>query len=845
MRFASLEWFLLLPLLAAAGWFWRGLRLEKPLRLLCLIFIVLPLVKPEVRRQGDGLDLWVMVDRSDSAWDLLRPRVAEWETILNKSKGPDDHLFFVDFAAEAVTRGAELKAGADGQTYDGLRNATRLNSAAAFALAQMPPDRAARMLALTDGYSTEPLDGLAERLVKQAVPLDYRLPPRETLNDYRVAAFILPRRAQLREALLGEAVVLGGRDATVPVEIFRNGQNIGRREVAVKDGVGRLRFTDRIAAPGACHYEIRLLPADDAIAGNNAASQWVEVQGGPRVLLVTAYQDDPLAEVLRVQGFEVQMVSALGELNIGSLSGAKVVVLNNVPAYKLDSKFVRGLDFFVNHQGGGLAMMGGKYSFAAGGWFGSPVEPLLPVSMELKQEHRKMAIAMAIVMDRSGSMAMTAPGTSVTKMSLADEGAARAIELMGDNDLVCVIPVDSLAHPLSPLVQVGPNRGSLQNTVRRVESTGGGIFCYTGLKAAWDILKTAQVGQRHVILFADAADAEEPGDYIKLLAELQKEKCTVSVIGMGTEKDSDAEFLKDVARRGNGRIFFNANPNELPALFAQETVTIARSAFIEEPLALKATPGWMEMAASPLDWLPKIDGYNLSYLRPGASQAAISGDEYAAPLVSFWQRGTGRVAAVAFPMGGDFSKLTREWKNYGGFSQSLIRWLMGEQVPTGAGLRTVVEGSRLKTDLFFDETWNARVAANAPELLLAQGADGAVRHVPWERLAPGHFRASMDVASTDYLRGAVKIGVVALPFGPVNVVSNPEWAFDKVRLEELKAVSARSGGRERVDLSDVWHAPRMPAWRNVQRWLLIGLLVALLLEAWQTRTGWSPGRASQ
>ncbi|MEI6536812.1 MAG: vWA domain-containing protein, partial [Verrucomicrobiaceae bacterium] len=425
----------------------------------------------------------------------------------------------------------------------------------------------------------------------------------------------------------------------------------------------------------------------------------------------------------------------------------------------------------------------------------------------------------------------------------AKADAARAIDLMGDNDMVCIIPVDSAPHPLSPLVQVGPNRGSLQNTVRRVESMGGGIFCYTGLKAGWDVLKGAQVGQRHIILFADAADAEEPGDYKNLLAEMQKEKCTVSVIGLGTEKDSDADFLKDIALRGNGRIFFNADPKELPALFAQETVTIARSAFIEEPVALKATPGWMEMAASPLDWLPKIDGYNLSYLRPGASQAAVSGDDYAAPLVSFWQRGTGRVAAVSYPMGGDFSKLTREWKNYGGFSQSLVRWLMGIQMPAGAGLRTVVEGSRLKSDLFFDETWNERVAAHAPELLLVQGADGAARREPWERLAPGHFRASFDVASADYLRGAVKIGDVALPFGPVNVVSNPEWAFDKARLEEMKAVSARSGGRERVDLSDVWHATRMPAWRNMQHWLLIGLLLALLLEAWQTRAGWTLRRS--
>lgn len=839
MRFASPEWFLLAPLLAASGWFWRGMRLEKPLRVLCLLLLVLLLARPQMRRSGDGIDLWVLVDHSDSAKDLLQPRLAEWETILDKSKGAADRLFFIDFAAESVKRGALIRAGANGAEFDGARNATRLNSAATFALAQMPPDRNARLLAMTDGFSTEPLDGLAEKLVKQSVPFDYRLPPRDSTNDYRVASFVLPRRVQLREAMLGEVVLLGGHDARVPLELFRDGQSIGRREVPVENGVGRLRFTDRLAAPGAYRYEVRLMPADDAVPGNNTASQWTEVQGGPRVLLVTSYEDDPLGDALRAQGFEVGVVTDLSTVNVGALSGAKVVVLNNVPVYKLDSTFVRGLDFFVNQQGGGLAMIGGKTSFAAGGWFGSPVEPLLPVSMELKQEHRKLAVAMAIVMDRSGSMAMTVPGTTLHKMDLADEGAARAVGLLGDNDLISIIPVDSTAHPLSPLVQVGPNRGELQNSARRVESMGGGIFTYTGLKAGWESLKTAPVGQRHVILFADAADAEEPGDYVNLLAEMAKEKCTVSVIGLGSEKDRDADFLKDVAKRGGGRIFFNADPNELPALFAQETVSVARSAFIEEPVELKSTPGWLEMAAAPLDWLPKVDGYNLCYLRPGATQAAVTGDDYAAPLVAFWQRGTGRVAAVTFPTGGDFSKLTRAWKNYGGFAQSLARWLMGNQLPAGLGLRTSLEGSQLNADLYYDESWSARIAAHAPELVVSDGADGKLRPVPWERLAPGHFRATLELEGDKYLRGAVKIGDAALAFGPVNAIANPEWSFDQARLDELREVSVRSGGAERVDLSDVWRAPRPPAWRDLQSWLLMALAVALLLEAWQTRAGWT------
>ena len=457
MRFASPEWFLLLPLLLVAGWFWRGWRLGRPLRVLCLLLVVFLLAQPQWRRSSDGLDLWVLVDRSDSAIGLLTPHLTEWESILQKSKGSADRMIFVDFAAEALKRGAELRAGAGGEEYDGPTNATRLNSALRFTLAQMEPDRASRLLVFTDGYSTEPLEDMAERLTKQGVPLDYRLPPRGTENDYRIAAFSLPARAQLREAVLGEVLILGGHDATVPAEVRRDGQLIGTHEVPVKDGSGRLRFADRPGTPGAHRYEVRITPADDAFPGNNIAQRWLEVQAGPRVLLVTAYNDDPLALALKAQGFAVEIVTDLATLHLGSLSGAKAVVLNNVPAYKLDSQFVRGLDFFVNQQGGGLAMIGGKTSFAAGGWFGSPAEPLLPVSMEMKQEHRKLAVAMAIVMDRSGSMSVTVPGTSIPKMSLADEGAARSIELLGDNDMIIVIPTDTAPHPLSAgLVAVGP-----------------------------------------------------------------------------------------------------------------------------------------------------------------------------------------------------------------------------------------------------------------------------------------------------------------------------------------------------------------------------------------------------
>ena len=841
MRILAPHWLLLLPMLAAAGWFWPQLGLFRPWRVACVVCVIALLIQPQIRYKSDGLDLWVLVDRSDSARDVLSAKLPEWEQILEHSKGAKDRMHFVDYAAEAVKRGAILAAGST--EFSGQRTATRTSTALGYALAQMEADRAARLLVLTDGFSTEPLEGLAERLLKQEVALDYRLANASLAGDVRLLALSLPRRVLPREAFMVEVVAAADVDASVPVEILRNGQSMGQREVVLKQGIGRLRFVDRLVTPGAYRYVARLLPSQDSLPGNNVATQWVEVQSGPRVLLATAYQNDPMVEVLRTQGFEVEVVTDLATLKVGALSAVKAVVLNNVPAYRVPSEFLSALNFFVNEQGGGLAMIGGKTSFAAGGYFGSPVEPLLPVSMELKQEHRKLALAVAIVMDRSGSMGMTTP-SGQKKMELANEGAARAIELLGDSDQVSVIAVDSAAHVIAPMTPVGPNKEKLVSVTRRIAVAGGGIFVYTGLRKAWQELQMAHVGQRHVILFADATDAEEPGEYVKLIKEMKKEKVSISVIGMGTEQDQDAEFLKDIAQRGNGRIFFD-EATELPAIFAQETVAVARSAFLEEPVSVQGTAGWVELASTPMKWLAQADGYNLSYLKPGATQAAVTNDEYAAPLLAFWQRGAGHVAAVSFPLGGDFSAKTRGWPQYGDLVQSLTRWLMGEDVPPGLGLRVGMDGSRLNADLFYDETWNDRIATSVPQLILAQGAEGKTMPQAWERLSPGHYRASIDVAGDQWLRGAVRVGNAAFPFGPMNAATNPEWSFDAARVAELKTLSTRTGGSERVDLSDVWRAESPLAWRGIEPSLLIALLLALIIEAWVTRTGGSRARKTR
>ena len=827
LRLAAPQWLLLLPALALLAWWMSRARLWLPLRAVCLILLILFLAQPEMRRQGAGLDLIVLVDRSASISSEMAASRPEIERLLESNKGADDRVVYVDFASAPVRRDAAL-------AFESPTTETRLRLATEYALAQKDRARAARLLALTDGYSTEDLAGLSEKLQAANVPLDLRLLGTKDQEDFRITRITAPQRVRPGEAFLIEAQAEGALEAKVPYEILSDGRKAGDGVVEFHGGRGSIRVTGRSYEAGARHYEVRLLPGRDGRPGNNSAQCWVEVSDGPNVLLLTAYPDDPLAGVLRAQGIKVEVVSDFTRLHPGMLSGPRTVILNNVPAHLIPADFLASMEFFVEGQGGGLLMTGGKFSFGSGGYFQSKIDPLLPVSMELRQEQRKLAVAMVIVLDRSGSMALGA-GPGVTKMDLADEGAARAVELLGPSDAVAVFAVDSEAHPVVPLSQIGGDAKKIGSEVRRIESAGGGIFVYTGLAAAWAELQKATAGQRHIVLFADAADAEEPGDYKALMAKIVEEGATVSVIGLGLPTDSDAAFLQDVAARGNGRMFFNADPSQLPAIFAQETVAIARSAFLKDPVAVVDAGGWLEIASRSMAWPAQVDGYNLSYLKPNATAAAVTGDEYKAPLVAFWQRGAGRAAAISFPIGGDHSQSFRAWGQAGDFEQTLVRWLLPKPAPPGISLRLRVVGEDLTIELLHDGEWTRKLAEQAPRLLIAAGSNARAAEIPWEKIEPGRYAARVGIPPGQWIRGVVQAGGEQWPFGPVSAGVDPEWNLSPDRLQALRAVSKASGGREITDLRDVWHLPREPEFGSIGNWVLVLLLVCFLAEIAVTR----------
>src|SRR5262245_61917214 len=206
--------------------------------------------------------------------------------------------------------------------------------------------------------------------------------------------------------------------------------------------------------------------------------------------------------------------------SLDSLAQNSGVLIENVPAEKITTRGMESIASWISEAGAGLMMTGGKRAYGPGGYFKSPLEPILPVSMELRQEHRKLALAIVVAMDRSGSMGVSVGGGR-TKMDLANLAAVQVLDMLTPMDEFGVVAVDSVSHIIADLQNVDESK-SVRNRILKVDSGGGGIFIFEALTTAADMLLQAESGTRHIILFADAADSEEAGKYRDLLQQCEQ-----------------------------------------------------------------------------------------------------------------------------------------------------------------------------------------------------------------------------------------------------------------------------------------------------------------------------------
>lgn len=649
------------------------------LRAVALAMVVLGMTRPVLRLAERAGMVIVVADRSESMPPNAAAVQKEIIELLQKSMGQRNMLGVVAFGRRAVVECAPQQGGFHGFNADVGPDQSCLADAIETALDLVPVGTGARLLVLSDGKWTglDPVTAAA-RAAGRGIPIDYRLLARPQAGDVAIRSFQVPDVAQPGQGILLTAWVSAPAEQEVRYQLRRGEKIIASGTRRVDAGLTRLMFRDRAPEAGVCEYKLTVEPAEpEPVPENNTARALLTVRGAARVLLVSETGPDScLARLLRAGGLNVtarmpeQCMWTLEEL-----AQFNAVVLENVPAGKVGSTGLETLAAWVEETGSGLMLTGGRKAYGPGGYYKSPLERVLPVSMELRKEHRKFSLAIAVALDRSGSMAEPVAGGKV-KMDLANLGTVQVLGMLGPTDEFGVIAVDSSAHVIVPLDTV-ENNAAMRGKILSIGSMGGGIFIYEALSAAVRMILRARAGTRHIILFADAADSEEPGQYRELLEKCRQAGITVSVIGLGTEADVDADLLKDIARRGGGECYFTADAREIPRLFAQDTFTVARSAFVEESTPFQITPAWAMLGSPPAAEPPPLGGYNLCYLKPEANQAAVTIDEYNAPVVAFWNAGAGRVLCFTGEADGKYAGPLAAWAHAGEFWSTLARWVAG------------------------------------------------------------------------------------------------------------------------------------------------------------------------
>jgi Mg-chelatase subunit ChlD len=843
-------WLLLLIPLAVAGYLWplpsRGL---KGLRVVVVVLVVAALAQLAIRLPDRAGTVVVVADRSESMPQNADATEKEIIGLLHQSMGARDQLGVVSFGRVAVVEQSPQRAEFPGFTAQVGVDHSSLNDALDAALSLIPADGGGRILVVSDGkWTGKDPSAAAARAAGRGVAVDYRLLSRPQISDVAIQSFLTPQSVQPGEAFVLSAWVQSPTGQELRYQLKRGDDIIAAGSKTVAAGLTRFMFRDRAGQAGVNEYTVTVQGSqDDPVPENNTARALVGVAGSKAILVVSSAGDQSgLVQLLRSGSLEV--VGKTPEQcnwSLEQLAQYSAVILENVPAGQIGMSGMETLASWVEETGSGLAMTGGQKSYGPGGYFKSPLERVLPISMEMRREHRKLTVAVVVALDRSGSMSMPAGGGRI-KMDLADLGTVQVLDLLSPMDEIGVFAVDTVAHQIVPLDTVENNRG-YRSKILSIGSEGGGIYIYEALVASANMIQNAKAQTRHIILFSDAADAEQSMHYEEIVGKLREADVTVSVVGLGTEHDCDANMLKDLARRGGGECYFSDNPDEIPRIFAQDTFTLARSTFIDQPTPFAVTAGYSLLGSPPVSAPPALGGYNLCYIRPQANLAAVTSDEYKAPVVASWNAGNGRVLCYLGEADGKYSGDLAKWNQAGEFYATQARWVAGKHqpLPDDMLLAQEVRDGVCFVQLHLDPERKGDPFANLPRVKILHGLPGASPAKDTLAMAwvnADLLEAAIPIAGRETVLNTVEIpGQQAVTLPPVCLPYSPEFAPDQPGrgAAALEQIAATTDGKDRVEIPKLWNELPVKS-RHVELapWLLVLAAGLFLLEVFERRTGW-------
>ena len=215
----------------------------------------------------------------------------------------------------------------------------------------------------------------------------------------------------------------------------------------------------------------------------------------------------------------------------------------------------------------------------------------------------------AFVLDRSGSMA----GEPIQALRQA---VAAALGSLDERDVVSLVLFGSEVETLVP-AQRRDQIGDLDALLARIEPAGGAALYDALNQGAAQLRRYAATSSlNHLVLITDGPATKGPrerDDFTRLAGLFAREGFTLSTIGLGDEFEED--LLAAMARVGNGRFRYAAQPAMLAATLAAELAPLRAPVALEVVLQIEFGPTCREVDVT--GWAPAtVEGRTATYRFP-------------------------------------------------------------------------------------------------------------------------------------------------------------------------------------------------------------------------------------
>ncbi len=710
-----------------------------------VVLLLLAIWNPSISMGSKDTTTIFLVDVSDSV-SGQKQEIEDFVKAALKEMPTDNKAGVVAFGADSrVEQFVSEKNLFNGLETIPVTTATNLEQAVQGAMALFPEEEGKRLVLITDGNENEgSLKAMSQSVRNGNVQVQVKKLDSLIGEEVFVENLQVPDKINIGDTFKVEVTVQSNIKTAATLSLYAGSALKSQREVELETGSNRFVFKDVQEADGLKAYRVIIEPDKDTKSINNEYVAFTRAETAEKVLLIEgkAGTSKAMEEVLSTANINYQLaIPDAAPRTIMEFNQYKSIVLLNVHADDLPSGFMNNVESYVRDYAGGLVAIGGDNSFALGNYRGTALENVLPVYMDLQGEKEVPKMAIALVIDRSGSMA--GGNEFYNQLELAKESAVAALDTLRETDEIGVVAFESSYEWIVPMT-TATDRESLEDAIYSI-GLGGGTSIYPAVDAACQKLKESNAKLKHIILLTDGQDGFN--QYDDLLEDLGNSGITLSTVAVGD--GADATLLEYLAEEGKGRTYYADIDTDIPRIFAKEIFLSVNSYMVNEEFTPIRT-SQKDMLDGVVDaGLPTMYGYIASTRKELATMHLMSEKED--PILTSWQYGLGKTVAFNSDGENNWTANYGAWSDYPLFWKNIIEYTITNMSSTGNDIFIEQSGSGAQIT-YTTEEYSEATSVEA----IATDEEGNSQKVTLTPSRPGVFEGKLSTEDT----GVYSISVI-------------------------------------------------------------------------------------